>query len=84
MVFDDEDITGLKPHIVARKGIVRTFQETTIFREMTVLQNVVVGHHMRLRAGDLGVFFSSRARAPTRQPFRRAPWKSWIISVSCT
>jgi branched-chain amino acid transport system ATP-binding protein len=64
IIFDGEDITGLKPHIVARKGIVRTFQETTIFREMTVLQNVVIGHHMRLKAGDLGVFFSSRrARA---------------------
>jgi branched-chain amino acid transport system ATP-binding protein len=62
--LDGEDIIGLKPHVVAQKGVVRTFQETTIFKEMTALENVVVGHHLQSRAGLLGYFFStSQARA---------------------
>jgi branched-chain amino acid transport system ATP-binding protein len=59
VVFQGEEISGQKPHVVARKGVVRTFQETTIFREMTALQNVVVAHHLRTRAGSLGIFFNS-------------------------
>ncbi len=63
VLFRDEVVSGLKPHIVARRGLVRTFQETTIFREMTALENVVVAHHIRLSAGFLGVFFATpRAR----------------------
>ena len=61
VVFRGEEISALKPHVVARKGVVRTFQETTIFREMTALQNVVVAHHLRTRAGSLGIFFNSPA-----------------------
>ena len=64
VLFRDEVISGLRPHQIARKGLVRTFQETTVFKEMTALENVVVGHHMRRAAGDFGVFFaSSTARA---------------------
>ena len=45
VVYRGEDITLMSPHHVARKGIVRTFQETTIFRNMTAIDNVVVAHH---------------------------------------
>src|SRR5207249_10525938 len=41
VIFQGEDITGLSAHLVARKGVVRTFQETTIFKEMSALENVV-------------------------------------------
>ena len=41
--FNGQTITGLPPHEVARRGVVRTFQETTIFKEMTALQNVMSG-----------------------------------------
>jgi branched-chain amino acid transport system ATP-binding protein len=64
VIFRGEEITRLRPHVVARRGVVRTFQETTIFREMTALQNVVVAHHLRCRATTPGIFFnSSTARA---------------------
>ena len=56
VLFEGEPITGLQPHIVARRGVVRTFQESTIFKEMTALENVVVAHHLRLereRGGDV-------------------------------
>jgi branched-chain amino acid transport system ATP-binding protein len=35
--YNGQTITGLPPHEVARRGVVRTFQETTIFKEMTAL-----------------------------------------------
>jgi branched-chain amino acid transport system ATP-binding protein len=64
VLFEGELISGLRPHSVARRGIVRTFQETTIFREMTALENLVVAHHLRSRASTLGFFFHTpRARA---------------------
>jgi branched-chain amino acid transport system ATP-binding protein len=57
--FRGERISALAPHLVARKGVVRTFQETTIFRNMTVHRNVVVAHHLRSRAGLAGFFFGT-------------------------
>jgi branched-chain amino acid transport system ATP-binding protein len=64
VLLEGEPISGLKPHVVARKGVVRTFQETTVFKEMTALENVVVAHQLRLKAGLFGVYFASpQARA---------------------
>jgi branched-chain amino acid transport system ATP-binding protein len=57
--FRGERVSGLAPHIVARKGVVRTFQETTIFRNMTVRDNVVTAHHLRSRASLAGFYFGS-------------------------
>ena len=45
--FHGEDLVGLGPHEVARKGIVRTFQATTVFREATVLDNLLRGYLLR-------------------------------------
>jgi branched-chain amino acid transport system ATP-binding protein len=56
-----ERISGLAPHIAARKGVVRTFQETTIFKDMTVRDNVVTAHHLRSRASLAGFYFGSAA-----------------------
>ena len=54
-----ERISDLAPHTVARKGVVRTFQETTIFKSMTVRENIVVAHHLRSRASLLGFFLGT-------------------------
>ena len=51
VIFKGERISNLAPHLVARKGVVRTFQETTIFRSMSVRENVMVGGHARTRSG---------------------------------
>ena len=59
VLFEGSQISNLAPHIVARKGVVRTFQETTIFKSMTVLENVMVAHHLRSSASLLGYFFDS-------------------------
>ncbi|HZZ21220.1 MAG TPA: ABC transporter ATP-binding protein [Roseiarcus sp.] len=50
VTFKGEVISGLAPHIVARKGVVRTFQETTIFKGLTARESVIVAHHLRSRA----------------------------------
>jgi branched-chain amino acid transport system ATP-binding protein len=68
--YDGQTITGLPPHEVARRGVVRTFQETSIFKEMTALQNVVVAHQLRCRASSLGIYFSSATARADEERFR--------------
>ncbi|HKW58438.1 MAG TPA: ABC transporter ATP-binding protein [Candidatus Dormibacteraeota bacterium] len=50
VVFDNRNITGYKPHQVARFGIARTFQNIRLFDYMSCLDNVRVGRHVRMRA----------------------------------
>jgi branched-chain amino acid transport system ATP-binding protein len=52
--FRDRNLTGLPPHIIARQGIVRTFQASRVFAHLSVLDNVLVGAHGRIRYGLLG------------------------------
>ena len=59
VLFRGERISDLAPHTVARKGVVRTFQETTIFKSMTVRENTIVAHHLRSRASLLGFFLGT-------------------------
>lgn len=68
VLLDGAVVSGLRPHQVARSGIVRTFQETTVFKEMTALQNVVVAHQLGFAATPVGAFFATRAaRADERR-----------------
>src|SRR5210317_1012919 len=60
VLYRGERISNLKPHIVARKGVVRTFQETTIFKSMTVRESVVVAQHLRAKASLAGYFWGSK------------------------
>ena len=43
--YRDEEITGLGRHEIARRGLARTFQNIRLFRELTVLENVLVACH---------------------------------------
>ena len=58
--FDGEAIQGRPPHRVAARGISRTFQHIKLFAQMTALENVMVGRHLRTRAG----FVSGMLRLP--------------------
>jgi len=49
-----EVINNLSPHVVTEKGLARTFQNIRLFQNMTVLENVMIGRHPRLKAGILG------------------------------
>ena len=57
ILFKREPISGLRPSEICRRGIARTFQATALFREYTVLQNVLVGAHL-LAAPGLGPVLS--------------------------
>jgi branched-chain amino acid transport system ATP-binding protein len=51
---DGSPVGRMAPHEVIRRGVVRTFQNLALFRSMTVLENVLVGDHIRTRSGWLG------------------------------
>jgi branched-chain amino acid transport system ATP-binding protein len=46
VLFKGKDITGHKSHSIVSYGLVRSFQRTTLFSEMTVLQNILLGFHL--------------------------------------
>ncbi|KTS75268.1 high-affinity branched-chain amino acid ABC transporter ATP-binding protein LivG [Pantoea sp. BS_4] len=47
----DKNLTGLPGQTIARMGIVRTFQHVRLFREMTVIENLLVAQHQHLKSG---------------------------------
>ena len=65
--FDGRALDLRGPHRVAAAGIARTFQNIRLFGNMTALENVMVGRHLRTRAGVLGaVLRTRRTRAEER------------------
>jgi len=54
-------INGIKPNKVTERGLARTFQNIRLFPNMTVLENVMIGHHCRMRAGILGAILKGRS-----------------------
>lgn len=58
--FADKDITGLKPHEITKYGIARTFQNIRLFKDLTVLDNVLIANHLRLKSN----WFSSVIKTP--------------------
>jgi branched-chain amino acid transport system ATP-binding protein len=53
VLFEGQDISRLKAYQIARRGIARTFQATSLFMQLTVLENVFFGYHMRYRTHAL-------------------------------
>jgi branched-chain amino acid transport system ATP-binding protein len=64
----EERINGLKPNRVTEKGMARTFQNIRLFQNMTVLENVMIGRHCRMKAGIPGAVMRNAAtRAEEKQ-----------------
>jgi branched-chain amino acid transport system ATP-binding protein len=61
--FEAEEITGIAPERIAARGLIRTFQLVQLFQNLTTLENVKIGRHLRTRAGLLA--------AVTRPPSAR-------------
>ncbi|WP_433056833.1 ABC transporter ATP-binding protein [Dactylosporangium sp. CS-033363] len=63
VLLDDVDITGLRPDKVARLGVARTFQNVELFRQLTVVENLMLGRHHHMRYGTLAaIAWLGRAR----------------------
>lgn len=61
ITFNGADITGFRPHRIARSGISRTFQMTHIFQQSTVLDNLIIGRASHARTGILGSLLGTSA-----------------------
>jgi branched-chain amino acid transport system ATP-binding protein len=59
-LFAGRDITGLKAHQVAAAGIARTFQNIRLFANLSALENVMIGRHVRTHTGVLGAMLRDR------------------------
>jgi branched-chain amino acid transport system ATP-binding protein len=60
IAFAGGEITGLKPHQIVAGGLVRTFQLTTLFQDMTALENVLIGLHLHSSLSPRQVLFGRR------------------------
>ena len=58
--YGGASLIGLRPSAIARLGVVRTFQKTSVFPALTVLDNVMIGLHLRGRAGLVSVLADRR------------------------
>jgi branched-chain amino acid transport system ATP-binding protein len=55
--FKDKEITGTRPDLITKLGIARTFQNIRLFKDLTVLDNVLIANHLRLKANVLSAIF---------------------------
>jgi len=82
-----DDLLALAPHQIARRGVARTFQNTEVFRQLTALDNVLIGRHAHLRTGvirgALGLPFVWREEARARELDRPLIVSTWMPKPAC-
>jgi branched-chain amino acid transport system ATP-binding protein len=61
VILEGEDITGKKPHKVAKKGMIRTFQATNIYPDLTVLDNIILSCHLKPGVGSFETVLHTRS-----------------------
>ena len=72
ILFEGQSLVGVAPHAITQLGIARTFQNIRVFKEMTLLDNVILGHHRHLNYSaaalllSLGSFSAAEKRAKER------------------
>ena len=58
ILFKGQSVLHKRPHLLVKEGMKRTFQSARLFRDLTVLQNVIVGLHSQTKGGLFGIIFS--------------------------
>ncbi len=58
ILFNSQAIHGIKPYQIARMGMSRTYQNIKLFHGMTALENIMIGRHIRSRAGFMSSMFN--------------------------
>lgn len=77
VIMDGKKINGLPSHKVARHGLVRTFQNVRLFKQLTVLENLLVAQHAHIQTGLLqGLFKVPSFRKSELEARRNAVW--WL------
>jgi branched-chain amino acid transport system ATP-binding protein len=71
VLFDGEVLNLTAPHEVAKVGIARTFQNIRLFGNMTALENVMVGRHVRTHQNVIGAIFRTKAERHEEAEIRR-------------
>ena len=80
IVFDGQEIQGLPGFRVARRGMIRTFQHVRLFKEMTVVENLLVAQHQHMNTSMLaGLFKTPSYRRSEREAMERAAY--WLERV---
>jgi branched-chain amino acid transport system permease protein len=77
--FDGVDLLGLRSDEILRLGVARTFQNIRLFTNLSVLDNVLIGQHARLRTGPIAAVF--RPPSTKREELAAREWALEIISV---
>src|SRR3954451_10235603 len=77
--FNGENILGLAPQWILHRGIARTFQNIRLFNNLSVLANVLVGHHTRLKTGPVAAVF--RPPSTRREEAAARAWAMEIITL---
>ncbi len=72
VTYEGHALTGRRPCDIAARGVVRTFQKTSVFPALTVADNVLTGLHLRGRAGLLGILAGRRAVRDEERRLREA------------
>ncbi|RMW10387.1 High-affinity leucine/isoleucine/valine ABC-type transport system [Pseudomonas amygdali pv. tabaci] len=81
ILLDGEPIQGLAGHQIARKGVVRTFQNVRLFKEMTAVENLLVAQHRHLNTNFLaGLFKTPAFRRNEREAMDYA--EHWLEAVN--
>ena len=60
ILYQGESLGGLQPHQVAAKGLVRTFQETTLFQEFTTFENALMGRFLHTKSSMVSALFGTQ------------------------
>ena len=82
--FDGVTYTCCKPHLLAQSGIARTFQNIRLFANMSALENVMVGRHLRTRCGIWGALTrNAAARTEERAIQERAHQLLDYVGIQC-
>ncbi len=71
VLFRGEEVSGLRPDQVARRGLVRTFQSTNVFKRKSVWENMIVAHHLSIQSGFLGLLLNRRQAKSDESAARR-------------
>ena len=83
VTLDGQAIAGLPSHQVARRGLVRTFQNIRLFKSLTVVENLLVAQHLQVKSGLLrGLFATPAYRRAEREALERAA--VWLERMGLT